>query len=306
MGGSAKKMKTGLGAKPGIFGSATADEPEEAAPAAATALPRRALASGLPAPAESVSGFSAAMMAAQAAAASVSTLGAGGSPSGFGAAGSSAAAGAGSSGLPGQPMNVQAAVQQAVQNAAAMLSAGGIGVPSGGLVMNAVGRIDNASLGTLPAGAPHPDAAGSSTAPDESPEHPDESPGPGPQRRGDYTFCRKYTRSRTKRVPECEGLRSIDVYENLGMVGRGSWSKMLSASVKRSASLDHLKAWDSPTLSVASAAWKLAVSSRSSPRAAPKLRKSHFRLPGAEPSTRSTRRATAPAAQRVESAPCPA
>ena len=36
-------------------------------------------------------------------------------------------------------------------------------------------------------------------------------------RRGDYTFNRKYTHSRVRQLPNCEGLRSIDVYENQGM-----------------------------------------------------------------------------------------
>ena len=110
--GSAKKMKVGgLGAKPGIFGSATNDEPESATavPASATAMPRRALSSGLPGtsdglpPLVSGGGVTAAMLAAQAqaqaqvqAAMQQANLGAG--ASGLVAGGSS-------------QMNVQAAVR---------------------------------------------------------------------------------------------------------------------------------------------------------------------------------------------------
>ena len=221
--GSAKKMKTGLGAKPGIFGSATTDEPESstAAPASATAMPRRALSSGLPGPSDSLAsgtGITAAMVAAQAAAIAQAQMAVQHANLGGLAAGATA-----------QQMNVQAAVQAAVKQAAALLSAGGISVPGGGLRMNAVGRIDQESLGTQA-----PGAAASSSVP-ESPEHEGEAGAlRGPPRRGDYTFCRKYTRSRVRQVPECEPLRSIDVYENLGMVGKGAFNKIYKAKHRES------------------------------------------------------------------------
>jgi len=262
--GSAKKMKTGLGSKPGIFGSATTDEPESATavPASATALPRRALSSGLPGPSESLlplvgmqctgAGLTTAMIAtgisaAQAQAVAVAqaavqnaNLGAG--VSGFGAGGT-----------PLQ-MNVQAAVQAAVQQAAALLTAGGISAPGGGLRMNAVGRVDHASLGLgsqAPAGAGG--ASSSGGAPEPSPEPSPAHDGEvgalrGPPRRGDYTFCRKYTRSRVRQVPECEPLRSIDVYENLGMVGKGAFNKIYKARHRETGEVVALKSMQLETV----------------------------------------------------------
>lgn len=50
--------------------------------------------------------------------------------------------------------------------------------------------------------------------------------------RGNYTFCRRYDRSRYKLVDECTGLHSIDMYENLGIVGRGAFNKIYKVPPK--------------------------------------------------------------------------
>ena len=62
------------------------------------------------------------------------------------------------------------------------------------------------------------------------------------RRRGEYTFCRRYTTGRLKRVGECEGLQSIDAYENLGLVGKGAFNKIYRAKHRASGEVVALKA----------------------------------------------------------------
>ena len=52
----------------------------------------------------------------------------------------------------------------------------------------------------------------------------------GETRRGSYTFGRRYEVGTLKRLRDSEAaLRSIDVYENLGVVGRGAFNKIYKA-----------------------------------------------------------------------------
>lgn len=226
--GGAKKMKTSLGAKPGIFGSAAADEPDEetAPPAGAIVTQRKALTSGMP---ESMAGLGpspSALAAAQAAAAAAAAN----------AAAASSAAGL-APGFAGHPLQVQQDIANAVRTAQATLSAGGIAGMSP--TMNAYGRYEPAA-GVPGDGSGGRAAAGTSAAADDEPDD-DEPVRAGVQRRGDYTFCRKYTRGRVVRVPECEGLRSIDSYENLGMVGKGAFNKIYKARNRETGEVVALK-----------------------------------------------------------------
>ena len=60
--------------------------------------------------------------------------------------------------------------------------------------------------------------------------------------RGNYTFCKRYDTSRYLLVDECTGLHSIDMYENLGIVGRGAFNKIYKAKHRKSGELVALKA----------------------------------------------------------------
>ena len=211
--GSAKKMKTSLGSKPGIFGSATTDEPESnlAAPASATALPRKALSSGLPGPSESLSSM-----------ASVQAAGAGGLSAAQANAIAVAQATMQKANL-GAPTPQMQAVQAAVQAAAAALTAGGLSGAGGG------------GAGSSSGAGAEADAPGSA----------DEEEDAGGI---DYTFNRKYTRSRVRQLPNCEGLRSIDVYENQGMVGKGAFNKVYKAKHRASGEIVALKSMQLETV----------------------------------------------------------
>ena len=231
--GSAKKMKTSFGTKPGIFGSAAADEADEEAaqPVGPTVTQRKALTSGIP---ESMAGLGptagqAALAAAHAAAAAVTAA--------SNAAAASSAAGL-APGFAGHPLQVQLAVADAVRNAQSMLAAGGIAGMSA--TMNAYGQF--APAPGVPGGGSSGGAGPSSAPADEPDDDDDDEPvRAGVQRRGDYTFCRKYTRGRVVRVPECEGLRSIDSYENLGMVGKGAFNKIYKARNRETGEIVALK-----------------------------------------------------------------
>ena len=212
--GSAKKMKTSLGSKPGIFGSATTDEPESnlAAPASATALPRKALSSGLPGPSESLSSM-----------ASVQAAGAGGLSAAQANAIAAAQATMQKANL-GAPTPQMQAVQAAVQAAAAALTAGGLSGAGG------------AGAGSSSGAGAEAEEAGSAD------EAEDDAGGI------DYTFNRKYTRSRVRQLPNCEGLRSIDVYENQGMVGKGAFNKVYKAKHRASGEIVALKSMQLETV----------------------------------------------------------
>ena len=66
--------------------------------------------------------------------------------------------------------------------------------------------------------------------------------------RGGYTFCRKYGGSRWLPIDECDGLQSIDRYENLGIVGRGAFNKIYKAKHRESGEIVALKAMQLSTL----------------------------------------------------------
>ena len=233
--GSAKKMKTSLGSKPGIFGSATTDEPESnlAAPASATALPRRALSSGLPGPSESLSSMAGMQAAAQAQASTA----AGGITAAQANAIALAQATVQQANL-GAPTPQMLAVQAAVQAAAAALTAGGFSAPGGS--GSGAGAASSGAAGAEPESPEPEDEADEAGAAGEA--------GARGLRRGDYTFNRKYTRSRVRQLPNCEGLRSIDVYENQGMVGKGAFNKVYKAKHRESGEIVALKSMQLETV----------------------------------------------------------
>jgi len=60
--------------------------------------------------------------------------------------------------------------------------------------------------------------------------------------RNGYTFCKKYNRAHHVRIPDTQGLQSIDRYENLGLVGRGAFNKIYKARHRETGEVVALKA----------------------------------------------------------------
>ena len=60
--------------------------------------------------------------------------------------------------------------------------------------------------------------------------------------RNGYTFGKKYNRAHHVRIPDTQGLQSIDRYENLGLVGRGAFNKIYKARHRETGEVVALKA----------------------------------------------------------------
>jgi len=100
-----------------------------------------------------------------------------------------------------------------------------------------------AASGTTATGRPRrwgpPTAAAAAFAPAELAAEADDDAGP---HHCDYTFGRRYVHKRVVREKESSvGLRSIDCYENLGVVGRGAFNKIYKAKNRETGEIVALK-----------------------------------------------------------------